>query len=271
MIILPGLPSVLSDALVVHQYVLSVTAPSGNGYTVPDTGDLNYIEGTVVILVASPAQDNQFNRWKGGPVEDSKNQFTQITMDDDKSIQAIFDEIVNLTIVATGGGITVPPANSNISCVKNTIATVKAIPNDGYEFKGWTGDIIDTNDTVQITMDADKLIGAQFNEKATVSTNNKKLYLATVKEKAYWNVDGKWTFFATPRHGNLKDLGDDNHPQYLNYARGDERYYSKEKIDDLIASGSPSSSKYYEPLTNSDPDNPELIFFNGDVVMTEVI
>jgi hypothetical protein len=36
-------------------------------------------------------------------------------------------------------------------------------------------------------------------------------------------------------HGNLTGLGDDDHTQYHNDARGDARYYTKAEIDALLA------------------------------------
>ena len=48
-----------------------------------------------------------------------------------------------------------------------------------------------------------------------------RLYNATDTKKAYWNIDGVWTFFATPDHGTMDGLGDDDHSQYLNETRHD--------------------------------------------------
>lgn len=229
-----ALPSPLSDPLVVHMYTLAVVESEGNGSTVPPTGPHNYIEGTVVILVASPAPGCRFKKWEGDKVEDRYNPFTRITVDDDKAIKAVFEETVELTIVATGGGTTIPPSGNATQVTKGEVVTLKAAANEGYTFKGWTGSITDTADTVQLTMDADKLIGATFIEESEASVNKKKLYLATTNEKAYWNVDGKWTFFATPRHSLMKELDQDNHPQYHNDARGDGRYYTKAEVDEMV-------------------------------------
>jgi hypothetical protein len=43
----------------------------------------------------------------------------------------------------------------------------------------------------------------------------------------------------------------------------------------LVASGLPAwddamPSGHWEPVTNGDPDNPEIVFYNGDVVLTWV-
>jgi hypothetical protein len=37
-------------------------------------------------------------------------------------------------------------------------------------------------------------------------------------------------------HGTLLGLGDDDHPQYHNDARGDARYYTQDQVDSLIGS-----------------------------------
>lgn len=230
----PGLESDFSNPLVVRAFILNMETPTGDGSVVPDVGQHTYMEGTVVILVASPAAGSKFKTWQGDEVEDQDNKFTRIVMDDDKSIKAIFEETVELTIVATGGGSTIPPAGNVIQVAKNEVITLKAVPNDGFEFQGWSGDITDTADTIHLTMDADKLVGATFAEQETEATNNKKLYYATVNERAFWNIDGKWTFFASPRHSQLKELNQDNHPQYHNDARGDLRYYTKAEIDEMV-------------------------------------
>ena len=54
-------------------------------------------------------------------------------------------------------------------------------------------------------------------------------------------------FGSTIDHGNLKGLGDDDHPQYLNVARGDARYYTKTELD-----GGVLDSRYY---TESEVDS----------------
>lgn len=51
----------------------------------------------------------------------------------------------------------------------------------------------------------------------------------------------------------------------------DIRYYTKNEVDNLISGGTPSYPYGdYEPLTNGDAINPELIFYNGDIVMGRV-
>jgi hypothetical protein len=245
-----GPVSPMSDALVIGMYALEMAA-DGNGTIVPEAGTHHYIEGTAVNLVAMPAVGSRFKRWEGATVEDQNNRYTRITMNGDKSITAVFEEVVELTVVATGGGSTIPPSGKAIQYTKGEVVILKAVPNEGYEFKGWTGDLVDNKDVTQVTMDTDKLIGATFNEKQMVSKNNKKLYFATANEKAYWNVDGRWTFFATPRHSMMKELEQDNHPQYHNNERGDARYHTK---DELNAIAEALANALASHTTSSDHD-----------------
>lgn len=46
----------------------------------------------------------------------------------------------------------------------------------------------------------------------------------------------------------------------------DDRYYTETEVDALFA----ASSGYWEPLTNGDSTTPELLFYNGDVVMGRI-
>lgn len=214
-----GPESDLSLPLVVRQYVLSVNK-EGNGGVFPDIGEHFYIEGTAVLLVTMPAAGSRFVRWEGDNVEDQNCSPTQITMNGNKSVKAVFKEEATLTLVSTRGGSTVPEAGV-IAYVKDSSVTLKAVPNEGYCFAGWTGDIVESGDTYTLVMDSDKTVGATFTESPTITASKKKLYYGTAKEKGFWNIDGKWMFFATPRHSQLKELEEDNHTQYLNNERHD--------------------------------------------------
>lgn len=254
-----GPESIHSPALVVNEYKLTMSK-TGNGTIVPAAGEHTYIEGKKVMLVAAPDAGNVFIGWEGSTVEDSDSSPTQIIMNGNKTVNAVFQAQVTLTLVSTGGGTTIP-APAVIAYPLNEKVTLKATANDGYEFQGWTGDITDTSDIYELTMDADKTVGATFTEAEAVATNNKKLYLATGKMKAFWNVDGLWRFFATSVHKYLDGLSSDDHTQYHTDARGDARYYTKTEIDAM---------PHYEPLTNGDSTTPELLFYDGDIIVGKV-
>lgn len=269
MAFIDGPVSPLSDAMVVEMFTLTM-AKEGNGTIVPDEGEHEYMEGKPAILAALPAAGWIFKEWDGDDVEDQDNPFTMVIMDDDKSITGVFKEAVTLTIIATGGGSTTPPSGVITQCIKGDTVTVKAVPITDYEFSEWTGDLVSTKDVDSILMDADKVVGCIFRPAAEEASIYSKLYYGIDTKKAYWNVDNQWIFFATVRHSLLEELLEDNHPQYHNDARGDARYYTKAQTEALIASGGESLG-YWEPLANGDAVNPELIFYNGDVVMGRVV
>lgn len=235
MAFIDGPASVLSDAMIVHQYTLTM-AKEGNGIVAPDVGEYPYLENRPAILAAMPDTGWIFDGWDGDDVEDQNAPLTMIIMDDDKSVTGMFKEAVTLTIIATGGGATTPPSGVITPYIKGTTATIKAAAIAGYEFTEWTGDLVSTKDVDTILMDANKTIGCIFRPKADPASIYSKLYYGTDSKKAYWNVDNQWTFFATIRHGLLEGLGDDSHLQYHTDIRGDARYYKKSEVDALVAS-----------------------------------
>jgi len=69
-----------------------------------------------------------------------------------------------LTIKESTGGTTNPsPGNHNYEY--GTEVSIEAIPDSGYEFSNWRGDVSDTTNPVKITMDSDKSVIASFKKK----------------------------------------------------------------------------------------------------------
>lgn len=263
-----GPVSSLSDAMVIHMYTLSMSQ-HGSGTIVPAEGEHQYMENKAAILAALPDNGWIFDGWDGDDVEDQDSPYTLVVMDSDKNIDAVFKEAVTLTIIATGGGSTTPPSGVITAYVKGTEVTIKAAPITDYEFTAWSGDLASTKDTEVITMDVNKVIVCTFRPVSEVASTIRKLFYATDSKKAYWNVDNQWVYFATIRHSLLEELSEDSHQQYHNDERGDARYYKKAEVDALIASGGESLG-YWEPLTNGDSVSPELLWYNGDIIMGEV-
>jgi uncharacterized repeat protein (TIGR02543 family) len=68
-----------------------------------------------------------------------------------------------LTISAGSGGTTEPAAGS-YTYDSGTQVSVRAIPNSGYQFSGWSGDASGTTNPITITMDSNKSITANFSK-----------------------------------------------------------------------------------------------------------
>jgi len=134
----------------------------GDGETVPDAGEYHYTEGTIVNLEAIPDSGWEFIRWEGD-VDDNNDDTTTITMDDDKTVTAIFErEEYKLTIKIEGEGQTSPDAGK-YNYREDKVVDLEAIPDSGWEFVRWEGEVDDNdNASTTVTMDEDKTITAYF-------------------------------------------------------------------------------------------------------------
>ncbi|MBS3790023.1 MAG: type IV pilin, partial [Candidatus Thermoplasmatota archaeon] len=87
-----------------------------------------------------------------------------ITMDKDRDIIAHFKPERVLTIDVDGEGSTDPEVGTHVYEDEEDV-TVEATPDEGWYFDGWTGDVTGEKTTIDVTMDEDKEITANFKEK----------------------------------------------------------------------------------------------------------
>lgn len=132
------------------------------GYISPPEGIHSYDEGTVVQVDATPSPPGwQFGHWTGG-VREPTNNITDIIMDSDKTVTAVFVPAAvqrTLTIIAATGGTTVPAAGS-YSYPDGTVVSVSAVPAADFTFSGWTDG--NTENPRQVVMMADLTIQPVF-------------------------------------------------------------------------------------------------------------
>jgi len=148
----------------IRQYALTISAVTG-GTTDPTLGTHTYDTGTEVSITATPDANYRFSGWTGDvPSGHENDNPVTITMDSDKSINANFIRQYTLTITAGTDGTTNPSPKSYNYDV-GTQVSVRAIPNSGYRFTGWSGDASGTTNPITITMDSDKSITANFKKK----------------------------------------------------------------------------------------------------------
>ena len=146
------------------QYSLSTTTIGSGSISLSPPGGV-YDEGTSVTLTALPAAGYQFSGWSGD-LSGNSNPST-ITMDGDKTVTATFSELppeqFTLTVNINGSGSVVlnPPGGVYDA---GTPVTILAIPSQGYEFSGWSGDLSGMENPQTIVIDADKSVTANFVE-----------------------------------------------------------------------------------------------------------
>ncbi|MCF6306606.1 MAG: T9SS type A sorting domain-containing protein [Flavobacteriaceae bacterium] len=152
------------------QYELTII--ENNGTVTPDSGTLTggvyvYNAGTVVEITATPASGYSFVSFD---ITDSSGTTTDVTnplsiiMNDHMVIEATFSLIPTheLTTNTIGSGSVSPSGTTTHN--ENDIVAVVATPATGYQFDSWTGDSTSTNPSINITMNSDKVITANFSQ-----------------------------------------------------------------------------------------------------------
>ena len=167
-------------------------AVNGGGTTSPELGrfrkaEYEYSEGEVVTITAIANSGWQFDGWDGD-VAEPNSATTTVTMTSNKTATAKFStipfvtgyvtlEMNTLPLWSDEGGRTNPkvlivieggPNIGTYPYATGTIVPITAIPDNGWQFDGWTGDIDTIADvsssTTTITMDSMKSIMANFSK-----------------------------------------------------------------------------------------------------------
>ncbi|MGI5882000.1 MAG: InlB B-repeat-containing protein [Dethiobacteria bacterium] len=135
---------------------------SGEGTTAPPVGAHMYNAGEQVSLSASPSAGWKFVRWEGDATGSNPN--TSVVMDSDRMVKAVFAKTYKLDIKVTPGtmaGTTTPSPGVHVYNSGDTV-TVTAIPKEYWNFVKWAGSVSGTNPVLNITMDRDKVLIAEF-------------------------------------------------------------------------------------------------------------
>jgi len=173
------------------------TSVTGSG-TVSPSGGI-YDEGTVVTLTATPNTGYQFSHWSGD-AGGSANPIN-VTMDSDKNIVANFTAVptYSLTTSVTGSG-SVSPASGNFE--QGSVVTLTATPSSGYIFSSWSGDISGTANPINVTMNSDKSITANFVPVPTYTLTTNVIGSGSVSPSGGTYTEGTVvTLTATPASG----------------------------------------------------------------------
>ena len=145
----------LTASFEIIQYELTISATTGG--SVNETVNGKYNIGTKVEIVATPESDYDFIQWSDG----DKNATREITMDADKTLQAIFAEKgakYQLTLATSEGG----SVNTEVNGEYESGAEVHivATPAEGYLFDQWSDG--DKNAERDIIMISDLTLSASF-------------------------------------------------------------------------------------------------------------
>lgn len=146
--------------------LFTTTAGDGAGQVVRSPDMLNYPNGTAVTLTAIANPGSFFSGWSGD-LSGGGNPAT-LTMNSDKNVTAIFSlapaNTFTLSLIADpagGGTVTADPPN-NSPYTNGAVVTLTAVPNPGWTFTGWSGDLGGGVTPTTVTMNSNKTITANF-------------------------------------------------------------------------------------------------------------
>lgn len=130
-----------------------------------------YVHGTLVKLTGTPAEGSQAVRWSGCDAIVGANE-CEVTMDAAKKVEATFNAIgqFQLEVTSNGSG-TVTSSPAGIECgadcevtfSEGTLVKLTGTPTAGSKAVVWNGcDAITGANECEVTMSADKAVGAEF-------------------------------------------------------------------------------------------------------------
>ncbi len=124
--------------------------------------DSNFFEaGTIVSLEAIPEPGYYFTGWMGD-LTGSDNS-AAIEMDSEKTITANFSRITYILTIEVNGSGSITPSDIGQDYESGTVVEITAIPDSGWQFDGWNGDVDDQAlATITVTMGSEKTITANF-------------------------------------------------------------------------------------------------------------
>jgi len=142
-----------------NEYILTIVI-EGSGIVNKNPDQTTYPYGTVVTLTAVPSTGWSFNHWSGDLT--GNNNPENITMNSNKTIIANFTiNYYTLTTNIQGNG-TVNKNPNQTTYPYGTIVQLTAIPEPGWTFNHWSGDLTGNSNPENITMNSNKTIIANF-------------------------------------------------------------------------------------------------------------
>jgi hypothetical protein len=128
-----------------------------------------YTEDESVTLYATPSPCHEFTEWSGACTGTSP--ICTLTMDADKSVTGNFAiKKFSVSITAENGSVTRTPSASAYDC--DSTVSLTAVPDLGYKFDHWDGDITGSHAETSLTISDDMAITAVFVPKSEPGDQN---------------------------------------------------------------------------------------------------
>jgi hypothetical protein len=112
-----------------------------------------------VAVTAVPDAGFSFTGWSGD-LSGATNPET-LLVDGNKTVSASFAQSFTVSVTPTSGGsVTLNPPGGTYAA--GTSVTLTAVPDAGFSFTGWSGDLSGATNPETLLVDGDKTVGASF-------------------------------------------------------------------------------------------------------------
>ncbi len=141
----------------------------GEGQTIPEPGIHEYEDGEEIEIIAEPEQGWRFVEWTGDIVSDNRN--LEFNIEEDIYLKANFvreEFSLDLDFSAERGEVKFSPDQEYYKYEEQV--TLKAVPEEGYEFTRWQGDLEGDEKEKKIEISRDLEIAAVFEPKSYTLT-----------------------------------------------------------------------------------------------------
>lgn len=136
----------------------------GNGSVNASPQQADYALGDTITLTATPSTGAIFQSWSGA-ASGTESPIT-LTLDANQQVTATFVNVWPLTLEpTTGGTVTLSPNLSQH--IDGTSVALTALPEDGFQFTGWTGALSGTSNPANLVMTGNFTVRPAFTRNLT--------------------------------------------------------------------------------------------------------
>lgn len=187
---------VVTSTFTQDQYTVTITPPAG-GAIDKEPDQSTYIYGDVITFTATANPGWTFANWSGD-LSGSANP-TTLSVSGNHTVGANFSPIPYTLLTNSEGNGTITQDPDLPTYTYGQVVTVTAVPDPGWTFAGWSGDLSGSQNPTSIGIDSSKAITATFTQNQYTVTINPSTGGSVVKEpvKATYVYGEVITFTAT--------------------------------------------------------------------------
>jgi hypothetical protein len=179
--------------------VLKVIARSHGSVTLDPPGGV-YDVGSIVTLHATSKDGYRFSGWSGG-LSGSENP-TTLVMDADELVFAGFGREAAVSVTSSqGGSVVLDPPGGVYG--EGAVVHATAIPDPGYVFRGWSGDLSGKENPATFVVDGDMTLAADFGRVLLSVAAEQGGSVAVDPPGPAYTLGSVVTLTATPAAGHL--------------------------------------------------------------------